>query len=124
MVRIAMQAPSPTLSANLERRPGVAVVDVTGELDLDGAPILCAAIESAALDEHVVVDLSRVGFCDSTGLKALLDAAREIAARGRRLVVVAPEDGPVRRVIAMTGAEEFLFVTADREPVVSALTRG
>jgi anti-sigma B factor antagonist len=124
MVRIAMQAPSPTLSANLERRPGVAVVDVTGELDLDGAPILCAAIESAALDEHVVVDLSRVGFCDSTGLKALLDAAREIAARGRRLVVVAPEDGPVRRVIAMTGAEEFLFVTAEREPVVSALTRG
>src|SRR4051812_14700323 len=123
MVRIAMQAPSPTLSVNLEHRPGVAVVDVTGELDLDGAPILCAAIESAALDEHVVVDLSRVGFCDSTGLKALLDAAREIAARGRRLPVVALEDGPVGRVIAMTGAEDSLFVTAARERVVSALTR-
>jgi anti-anti-sigma factor len=124
MVRIALQAPSPTLSVNIERRPGVAVADVGGDLDLDGAPKLCAAIENTALDEHVVVDLSGVGFCDSTGLKALMDAAREVAVRGRRLVVVAPQEGPVRRVLAMTGAEEFLGVTADREQVVAALTHG
>jgi anti-sigma B factor antagonist len=124
MVRMATQPPSPTLSVKLERRPGLAVADVAGELDLDGAPRLCAAIESAALDEDVVVDLSRVAFCDSTGLKALLDASREVAVRGRRLVVIVPGDGPVRRVIEMTGAEEFLSVTAHREPVLTALTRG
>ena len=42
----------------------------------------------------VIVDLSRVCFCDSTGLRALMDAAREVAIAGGRLVAIVPEDGP------------------------------
>ena len=127
MVRIAMQAPSPTLSVNVDSRPGVVLVEVRGELDLDGAPKLCAAIEngkSPAGGEHVLVDLSHVGFCDSTGLKALMDAAREVAVRGGRLIAIVPEDGPVRRVIAMTGAEEFLSISAHRDEILAALGAG
>jgi anti-anti-sigma factor len=108
---------------NVDRRPGVVLIEVQGDLDLDGAPKLCAAIENAqsrAGGEHVLVDLSRVGFCDSTGLKALMDAAREVAVRGGRLVAIAPEDAPVRRVIALTGVGEFLGVTADRDRVFAA----
>jgi len=123
MVRIATQAPSPTLSVNVDRRPGVVLIEAHGDLDLDGAPKLCAAIEnslSRAGGEHVLVDLSRLAFCDSTGLKALMDAAREVAVRGGRLVAIAPEDAPVRRVLALTGVGEFLGVTADRDQVLAA----
>jgi len=33
MVRIATQAPSPTLSVNVDRRPGVVLIEVQGDLD-------------------------------------------------------------------------------------------
>jgi anti-anti-sigma factor len=114
------QAPSPPLVVRVEDHPGIALVEVEGELDLDGAPDLCAAIQDRARD-HVIVDLSGVGFCDSTGLKALIDAAREVAIGGGQLVAIVPEDGPVRRVIAMTGAAEFLAVSSDRERVLAAI---
>jgi anti-sigma B factor antagonist len=115
---------SPSLAVQLRREPNVLLVDVEGELDLDGAPELCAAIgngERSRDRRHVLVDLSRVTFCDSTGLKALMDAAREVAVAGGRLIVVVPEDGSVRKVMALTGAAEFLHVTSDRGQVLSAV---
>ena len=119
MLRLESQAPSPTLTVSVERRSGVVVVDVEGNLDLDGVPRLCAAIEESQGPygpERVIVVLSRVGFCDSSGIRALVGAAREVRARGGRLDVVAPEDAPVQRMIAATGAAEFLGVRASLEP--------
>ena len=116
----------PTLSVTVERRAGATLVNVEGELDLDGAPDLCASVEDArrsARPEQVFVDLTRVEFCDSTGLRALMEAAREVAVSGGRLVAIVPEDGPVRRVIAMTGAEEFLAVTSDRDQLLSTSSK-
>jgi anti-sigma B factor antagonist len=115
-----------SLSLTVERRRGLRVVDARGELDLDSAPTLCAALRDGARrcdGEHVIADLTNVGFCDSTGLKALLDAAREVEIAGGRLIAVVPEDGPVRRTLALTGAEEFLGVTPDRAQVLAALSR-
>jgi anti-sigma B factor antagonist len=116
--------PAPGPVGAVDRRPGLVLIEVAGELDLDGAPALCAAIQDgrSPLDpDDVIVDLSRVGFCDSTGLRALMDAAREVAIAGGRLVAIVPEDGPVRRLVTLTGAEEFLGVAADREQVLSRL---
>jgi anti-sigma B factor antagonist len=116
----------PALDVTVEHHDGAMLVHVEGELDLDGAPELCAAIEGSrrsAGRKHVFVDLTRVGFCDSTGLRALIDAAREVTVDGGRLVAIVPEDGSVRRVIAMTGAEEFLAVTSDRDRVRRVLAK-
>ncbi|HEY6886367.1 MAG TPA: STAS domain-containing protein [Solirubrobacter sp.] len=113
----------PALALTVEQHRGATVVTVEGELDLDGAPQLCAAIQDGrrpASPEQVFVDLTRVGFCDSTGLRALMDAAREVAVSGGRLVAIVPDDGPVRQVIAMTGAEEFLALTSDRDRILAA----
>jgi anti-sigma B factor antagonist len=111
------------LAVTVQRRAGATLVTVEGELDLDGAPQLCAAIEDGrrpARPEPVFVDLTRVVFCDSTGLRALMDAAREVAVSGGRFVAIVPDDGPVRRVITMTGAEEFLALTSDRDRILAA----
>jgi anti-sigma B factor antagonist len=114
------------LTVAVDHRPGMVIIDVAGDLDLDGAPALCAAIEGGrrARGPDVIVDLSSVGFCDSTGLRALIDAAREVAVAGGQLVAVVPEDGPVRRLVTLTGAEEFLRVTADREQVIGQVRSG
>jgi anti-sigma B factor antagonist len=101
------------------------LIEAAGELDLDSAPMLCAAIADGRympVRENVVVDLSRVEFCDSTGLKALVDASREVRIGGGVLVAIVPADGAVRRVIALTGVDEFLRVSPDRDRVMAALT--
>jgi len=89
---------------------GMAVLRVTGELDLSTAPGLCARIEEVfergAL--CVVVDLSRLEFCDSTGLRALLGAAQEARVRLARLFIVPPSSSVAARAFELAGASEFL----------------
>ena len=83
-----------TLTLAVDRRPGVMLHRrVRGMSSLDGAPVLCAAIEdgrSMLGPDHVIVDLSGVDFCDSTGLRALLNAAREVAVAGGELIAIVP----------------------------------
>lgn len=55
---------------------GQAVVSVSGDLDLRGVGAIREPL-SAALDSPVVVlDLSRCTFCDSSGLRTIMEAAR------------------------------------------------
>jgi anti-anti-sigma factor len=98
---------------------GVAVVAVRGELDLNTAPTLCLAIEQAA--PPVVVDLSAVGFCDSTGMRALMEAAREVEAGAGMLAIVVPPDGPVDTTLARAGVREFLNVAGSLPDALRAV---
>jgi anti-anti-sigma factor len=71
----------------------------------------------------VTVDLAEVTFLDSSGLRCLLQAAQDAAARGTRLVTV-HATGTVRRVFAIAGLERELLgeMTGDEEigrPVAS-----
>lgn len=70
------------------------VVEVDGELDLDSAPMLRAVLDDA-VDRgvaRIVVDGSRLRFCDSIGLSVLLTTHFACAARGGFLRVAAPAD--------------------------------
>lgn len=63
-------------------------VRCSGEIDLATGPALRLAL-SRAVDDHpfVVVDLTGVTFCDSTGLHVLLSAHQEAQAAGGRLEI-------------------------------------
>src|SRR3954452_5093440 len=91
---------------------GTCAVTVRGDLDLRSAPDLCARLE-AHRGARLLLDLSQLEFCDSCGLRALICEARETGIAGGRLTVVAPESGPVRRLLQMTGLEEALGVHTD-----------
>jgi anti-anti-sigma factor len=47
----------------------------------------------------VVLDLTQVGFIDSAGVRSLFRLARDAASHGTRLLIVAPRDGAVRRLL-------------------------
>jgi anti-anti-sigma factor len=87
------------------------VVEVIGEADMATAPKLTAAFESV-FDEtrRVVVDLSAVGFLDSSALNALVRAQAELARREIGFRVVSPADRNVRRVFEMTRLVDALHV--------------
>jgi anti-sigma B factor antagonist len=103
------------------RADGYELLAVEGEIDIATSPRLIAALNEAVTDTTgaVLVDLSAVGFMDSTGLALLIRAQRRLSGRGRGFAVVCPE-GPVRRIFDLTDMAETLHVRPSREAAVKA----
>ena len=101
------------LSEQLE--PGRTVVRARGEVDALTAPKLSAQLDAIlrGREGDLVVDLSETTFLDSAGLHVLLNAARRLTRRSRRLEVVCGS-GPVRRVIELARLGETLNLAEDR----------
>ena len=89
---------------------GWTILVAGGELDLYTAPRLrdevLATLEGGAT--QIALDLHGVGFIDSTGLGILVACLKRVRERDGRLVVIAPETSPLRRLLALTGLEEAL----------------
>ncbi|MFE2914387.1 STAS domain-containing protein [Kitasatospora indigofera] len=103
-------------TATVRDTPAGPVVEAAGELDLDSVPtlratlrhVLAAAIPPPAL----MVDLAAVTFCDSIGLRALLQARIEAERRGTTLRLANPTKA-VARVLEITGTDRVFAVDRD-----------
>jgi anti-sigma B factor antagonist len=95
-----------------EERPGRTIIRAEGEVDVMTAPKLSAYLDSVlrSRDTDVAVDLTETTFLDSAGLHVLLNAARRLTRRSRRLIVVCAP-GPVRHVIELARLAETLGVS-------------
>lgn len=97
----------------MEERPdddGTVWLTLVGELDLAVAPELSsriAALRRRAVD--VRVDLSRLEFVDSTGLRELIVAVTEARRNGWSLQIEPGVAGEVERIIELVGAREFFW---------------
>ena len=101
---------------------GVALVAVSGELDLASVDELRTALRTAATrSPSVVVDVSDVSFIDSSALAALLRSNDELSSNGVQMVMACPP-GPVRRLLTMTSLDDRLILAPDR-PRALALAR-
>ena len=91
------------------RRGDDHVIALEGELEMANV----AAIESelsqveAGDCRQIVLDLRRLSFLDSTGIHVLMNAHARATATGRPLAVVI-DNGPVRRVLDVSGALSIL----------------
>jgi anti-sigma B factor antagonist len=97
-----------------------AVIELTGELDIAGAAALeqeLARVERSA--ESVVLDLRRVAFMDSSGLRLIAIAAQRARELGRRLALV-PGPEQVMRVFEITRMRERLEFVDDPATVTGA----
>lgn len=84
----------------------------SGELDLVTAPSLEQALRDADGRGPVVLDLGELSFMDSSGLAVVLRVVKRSQAEGGRLTV-RPGDGPVLRLLKLTGALERLPLAAN-----------
>jgi anti-anti-sigma factor len=97
------------------------VVEVTGELDLSTVARWEEDVEAVGRRASLVVlDLSRVGFVDSAGVRTLFRLIRAAQQQGTRLVFVAPRDGPVRRLLDILDLEALTPVCETRAEAVRA----
>jgi anti-sigma B factor antagonist len=91
------------------------IVTLAGEIDLYTAPRLQTELLAAmgsADPALVVVDMSGVEFCDSTGMNVLLAAHRQACERGGDLALAAPR-APVRKILEVTGLSSVFTVHDD-----------
>lgn len=88
---------------------GQTVITVAGELDLVSAERLRGQVASVEPGASLVLDLAAVDFCDSSGLRALLDTELQTRAGGGELRIVAP-GAALLRLFELTGVNGFLTV--------------
>lgn len=95
---------STTLTTQTERRDGIEILSVSGEIDLSTAPRLGLAVADAVADGvPLVLDLTGVSFLDSAGARVLALAERAGVAQGAPLLLVPSEF--VSRVFEIAGLE-------------------
>jgi len=100
-------------AVDVHRVDAAAIVEPRGELDLDTAETLRAALDDLEVDGRVVLDLRGLSFIDSTGLRLLVTLHERSQRDGFGLTLVAPAP-PADRAIQLSGLDQVLpFVPAD-----------
>ncbi|GAB3959986.1 anti-sigma factor antagonist BldG [Actinoallomurus acanthiterrae] len=85
---------------------GHTILTISGELDIATTAVLCDRI-AAVLDDTtlpVIIDLSRVSFCDASGLTMLLAVRRRADAHGCAVALAGPRPN-VRKLLRITGLD-------------------
>src|SRR3954452_17781373 len=103
------------LAVELSQHDDAVCVSLTGELDLSSALGLEEELRRIEEEKHprvLVLDLRRLKFLDSTGLRLILAAHARALKRGERLSIVQGTDA-VRRIFRLTGVMERLNVFED-----------
>jgi anti-sigma B factor antagonist len=83
------------------------VVAVRGELDLYTAPQLRDAVFALPNDDalNVAIDLTEVGFMDSSGLGSVIACLKHVQALNGELKLVTPETSPLMKLLSLTGLD-------------------
>ena len=100
----------------------LAVVSVSGELDLYTAPRVRTGIEEAGAvgADRVIVDLSETSFIDSAALGLLVQETKRLEGCGHSLVLVT-SDPRTRRVVELSGLNQVLRTYATLQDAISGL---
>jgi anti-sigma B factor antagonist len=113
------------LTVRVSQREGYAVVTVTGSIDVTTHDRLAEQLERALhlTQLAVIVDLSEVDFCDSTGLNTFTQAHRKVTARGITMVTAGLQDR-VEYVFAVTRLKQAFHAQPDLDSAVRWLENG
>jgi len=106
------------LEISTEQRGGQTHVALAGELDIASAPQFEQGLAAVETDTSgvLVLDLRKVEFIDSTGLRAVIAADERARSAGRRFVVVRGT-AAVQRVFSVTQLDQRLEIVDDPDSV-------
>lgn len=91
-----------------------ALVTLTGEIDMDSAPLVRESLGQCLRDgiRTIDVDVTTVTFCDCSGLNTFLHALLHTAAVGGSLHLHYPSPA-LERLVALTGSESLFLTLPD-----------
>ncbi len=103
----------PPAALSVRRRDGYTIVTISGEIDIACAPALREQLLGLLRPgaSRLVVDLSRVTFCDASGLAVLVGVARRVGLLGGVLRLAAL-GSRVSAVLRLTGLDSRFEIFA------------
>jgi anti-anti-sigma factor len=106
------------LRISVDRLERAVVVRAEGEVDLDTAEKLSAALRTAGSEpgKRVVLDLLGVPFMDSSGLKALLIGSAHL---GEPLILALSPGAPVARLLELAEVRDRFVVPATIDAAIA-----
>jgi anti-sigma B factor antagonist len=115
-------APAPGLSFSARTAGSIAIAEIGGELDITCSPALRDQLLSLLRrsSSQLVVDLSKVTYCDASGLAVLVGTGRRARLLGGHLhlAAVPPQ---VDHVLQITGLHRHLDVFATVQAAIASL---
>lgn len=115
---------SPRATITAARVGRTLVLRLAGEFDLDSTHLFEEVLLKVAKESTAfTLDLSRLGFCDSTGLNLLLRLHHQAEKRGvpMHLAAISPQ---VARVLEITGTDKIFHTHPTLEDALTALAQG
>ena len=104
--------------------PGITRLNLRGRLDAPGAQIIGNTFAAlAGAHERLIVDLSRVSFIASAGLRTLIAGARGLIARQGKMVCLDP-DPLVEQVLVRSGVDRLIPVCRELSEAVRVVSVG
>ncbi|KOT42578.1 anti-sigma factor antagonist [Streptomyces caelestis] len=102
---------------------GPLVLEVRGELDHHTAHLLSRAVDDAAFDDSgVVIDLTGLTYCDSTGITVLISAYQKSQATGAPLSLAGVNPDQMR-VFSVVGLDQVFTFHPSTEAAVASLRK-
>lgn len=83
---------------------------LSGEIDASNADELLRSLQAALVAPALTVDLTRLEYLDSAGVRMLYALAEVGSIRGTSVTVAVPPESPVRRVLSYAGVDGVLDV--------------
>jgi anti-sigma B factor antagonist len=105
-----------SLQFSTEQQGGVAVMRITGDVDLYSSPQLRKEILKlvSARDARVLVNLDKVTYMDSSGLATLIEGLQHINRNNGRMAVTGLRDA-VKEVFELTRLDTVFAIYPDPE---------
>ena len=109
---------------SVNKQDDVTTIQLEGSIDGKTAPQVREDIRPALDDAtHAILDLSKVGYLSSAGLRLLLLVYREFAAKNGKLVLVGVSPD-IQSVMSHTGFLNFFTLAETQAQALEALGRG
>src|SRR5579863_7049888 len=100
---------------------GITRVILDGRLDIEGAAAVDLPMNVIASSKKaVLVDMQKVSFLGSMGLRALVAPARAIKSRGGKIVLFGPNES-VEKVLKTSGIDTLIPIHHQLENALAAL---
>jgi anti-sigma B factor antagonist len=107
--------------STVELDGGITRVILDGRLDIEGAAAIDMRMNViAGTKKAVIVDMEKVSFLGSMGLRALVAPARAIKARGGKIVIFGPNE-LVEKVLKSSGVDSMIPIHYELQAAIAAL---
>lgn len=107
-----------------ERQDDTVFAIVDGEVDPSNARDLGRELTASVPNDAMamVLDLSDVGYLDSSGVQMVFELVERLDARQQRLAVVVPEGAPARKVLDIVSLDATAPLAETRDEALALLS--